>query len=155
MSAQESALHLDTLAAIPDQLEAAVREAGAGAPSAAGAEWTPSEIAGHLGDAARYLGARMRRVVREQEPALPLFDENTMVELAAYRYRDLDELLAVFRLTSAGNVAFLRALPADAWERAGHHEVRGPLTLREIVAIESAHEQAHARQFREALGLGG
>src|SRR5579864_9092052 len=145
--------HVAALAAIPDQLEAAVREAGASTNQAAGDDWTPAEIVGHLGDAARYWGARMLRVVREDEPALPYWDENTMVDLAAYRYRDLDELLRVLRLTSAGNVTFLRALPAEAWERAGMHETRGRITLREIVATEAGHQQGHVRQLRAALGL--
>lgn len=145
--------HVAALAAIPDQLEAAVREAGVGTDKTSGDDWTPAEIVGHLGDAARYWGARMQRVVREDEPALPYWDETTMVDLAAYRYRDLDELLRVFRLTSAGNVAFLRALPAEVWERTGMHETRGRITLREIVAIEAGHQQGHVRQMREALGL--
>lgn len=145
--------HVATLAAIPDQLEAAVREAGAATDQTSAGEWTPAEIVGHLGDAARYWGARMLRVARENEPALPYWDENTMVDLAAYRYRDLDELLRVFRLTSAGNVTFLRGLPAEAWERAGLHETRGRITLREIVATEAGHQQGHVRQLRAALGL--
>lgn len=150
------------LAAIPDQLEAAVRAAGTSSasipaavpvPMPAADDWTPGEIAGHLGDAARYWGARMLRVVHEDEPALPYWDENTMVDLAAYRYRDLDELLRVFRLTSAGNVAFLRGLPPEAWGRAGIHETHGRVTLHEMVATEAGHQQGHVRQFRAALGL--
>lgn len=145
--------HVAMLATIPDQLEAAIREAGAGTSATSADEWTPTEIVGHLGDAARYWGARMLRVAREDEPALPYWDENTMVDLAAYRYRDLDELLRVFRLTNAGNVAFLRGLPPAAWERAGMHETRGRITLREIVATEAGHQQGHVRQLRAALGL--
>ena len=145
--------HVSALAAIPDQLEAAVHEAGAGTDQTSADDWTAADIVGHLGDAARYWGARMLRVVREDEPALPFWDENTMVDLAAYRYRDLDELLRVFRLTSAGNVTFLRGLPAGAWERAGMHETRGRITLREIVATEAGHQQGHVRQLRAALGL--
>jgi hypothetical protein len=141
------------LAAIPDALDAAVREAGAVTLEPAGGDWTPSEIAGHLGDAARYWGARMRRGVHEERPELPLFDENALVALAAYRYRDLDELMQVFRLTSAGNIAFLRGLPPEAWERVGMHVTRGAITVREMVTLEAEHQRGHLRQFRAALGL--
>jgi hypothetical protein len=146
------------LAAIPDRLETLARQAGItgkATPSAAApaGAWTPSEVVGHLCDSARYWGARMRRVVHEQSPAMDLFDEGTMVRLAAYRYWPLDLLLREFRLLGEDTVAFLRALPAEAWQRSGGHAERGPLTLRQIVEIEAEHEQNHARQFAAALGL--
>lgn len=145
---------IEALAIIPGQLEDAVqrlpanqRTAGEGAEN----EWTPSEVAGHLCDSARYWGARMRRVAREDQPGLELFDENQLIRLAAYMYRPVDELLREFRIISAGNVAFLRGLPPDAWERSGIHETRGAITLREIVAIEADHERNHVEQFQRAL----
>src|SRR5690348_14574477 len=75
-----------TLASIPGQLDTLI-ERGAELPpqSGAAADWTPSEILGHLCDSARYWGARMYRVAHEDEPELPPFDENGMVQLAAYR----------------------------------------------------------------------
>ncbi|MGH2485730.1 MAG: DinB family protein [Ktedonobacterales bacterium] len=141
------------LAAIPEQLEALRQQRTGGEVAAAGPDtWTPSEIVGHLCDAARYWGARIRRVAREDDPALESFDENLLVRLAAHSYWPLDTLLREFRLLSDDNVALLRGLPPAAWERAGVHETRGRLTLREVVTIEAAHEQAHVGQFAEALG---
>lgn len=145
---------VDALAAIPDQLETLAR-ASSGAIQTGGRmeAWTPSEVAGHLCDSARYWGARMFRVAHEDQPALVSFDEQEMVALAAYGYRPLEELLAAFRLLSMGNVALLRSLDATAWDRSGIHDTRGPITLREIVAIEAEHEQNHVRQFADALGI--
>ena len=74
------------------------------------------------------------------------------MRLAAHSYWPLDTLLREYRLLSDDNVALLRGLPPAAWERAGRHEIRGRVTLREIVAIEASHEQAHVSQFAEALG---
>ncbi len=147
-----------TLAAIPDRLETLAAQApqAGSAPNPTGApsdSWTPAEIAGHLCDAARYWGARMRLVVHEQSPALPSYDEEGEVRLAAYRYWRLDPLLRAFRALSEDTVAFLRDLPADAWERTGVHAERGTLTLRQIVEIEAEHEQNHVRQFADALGV--
>lgn len=148
---------VDALAAIPDQLEALAR-ASSGAThttqsSGQLAAWTPSEIAGHLCDSARYWGARMFRVVHEDRPALAYWDEQEMVALAAYGYRPLAELLPAFRLLSRGNVALLRSLDATAWDRLGMHDTRGPITLKDIVFIEAEHEQDHVRQFAAALGV--
>lgn len=147
-----------TLASIPDRVEAAIREAGssASAPRQAGDEgWTAAQVLGHLGDAARYWGARFFRVGREEEPRLASFDENGLVALAAYQYRPADEVAGVFRLISTGNVVLLRSLPAAAWARAGIHGERGRMTLREMAEVEADHELVHVRQLREALGLAG
>lgn len=145
---------VDALAAIPDTLDALVRaSSGVGRSSGQADSWSPSEIAGHLCDSARYWGARMFRVAHEDQPALPAFDEQMMVALAGYRYRPLDELLAAFRLLSAGNVALLRSLNASGWDRTGIHETRGTMTLWEIVAVETEHEEGHVRQFAEAMGV--
>lgn len=141
------------LGVIPDQLEQLAVSAQRDTPAArAPEEWTPSEIAGHLCDAARYWGARMRRVAYEDEPTLELFDENVLVRLGAHRYWPLDDLLREFRLLSEANVAFLRGLAPEQWQRTGVHESRGRLTLREIVAVEAAHEQGHVRQFAQVVG---
>lgn len=153
MTEPTSAAVVAELSAIPDQLEQLATRVAHGAPAPTVADaWTPSEIAGHLCDAARYWGARMRRVVHEDEPTLETFDENMLVRLGAHQYWPLDDLLREFRLLSEANVAFLRGLASEQWERAGVHETRGRLTLREIVAIEADHEQGHARQLAQTVG---
>ncbi len=144
------------LAAIPDRLDALARRAASNPapaiPKPAAGVWTPSEVAGHLCDAARYWGARMRLVVHEQSPALEPYDEEGEVRLAAYRYWPLDVLLREFRVLAEDTVAFLRGLPSGAWDRAGVHTERGSLSLREIVAIEADHEENHVRQLAQTLG---
>lgn len=155
MAEGETSELVETLAAIPARLEALARRASRAQAGTAGDEaWTPSEIVGHLCDSARYWGARMFRVANEENPVLVSFDENALVDLAAYRYRTLDELLRGFRLLAEGNVALLRALDAATWERMGTHEARGPMTLRAIVTAEADHEQVHVRQLAAALGIG-
>jgi hypothetical protein len=145
-----------TLASIPGQLDILVERGAELTPRAgANADWTPSEILGHLCDSARYWGARMYRVAHEDEPELPFFDENDMVQLAAYRYRPLAPLLRQFHLIAEDNIALLRSLPTEAWDRTGRHATRGRITLREIATVEADHEQNHVRQLRAALGLGG
>lgn len=154
MASNSVEANVDALAVVPDRLDTLARaSAGAARASLPPGAWTPSEIAGHLCDSALYWGARMFRAAHEDRPALPSFDEQELVSLAAYRYRTLDDLLAAFRLFSAGNVALLRGLSAADWDRSGVHDARGPITLREMVAIEAEHEQLHVRQFAEALGL--
>jgi DinB superfamily len=149
------------LADMPDRVEASIRQVGATAASKAAlpsegadAAWNANQVLGHLCDSARYWGARMFRVAREDEPLLPGIDQDALMLAFAHKYRSLDELLATFRLVSAGNVALLRDLPTEAWERAGTHEERGRMKLRELVEVETDHELLHLHQLRRALGLG-
>lgn len=143
------------LAGVPDQLEAALRTAAPHASTAqpgatTGEEsWSTSEIVGHMCDAARYWGARMRLAVYEDSPRLEPFDQDMFVRLAAYRYTPVETLAQEFRLVSASNVALLRGLRTEQWERIGVHPERGPLTVREMAEIEAQHESDHARQFAE------
>jgi uncharacterized damage-inducible protein DinB len=149
-----------TLAGMPDRIAESIRQAGTALDRASlpaeGSEdaWSANQVLGHLCDASRYWGARMFRVVREDEPLLPGIDQDALMLAFAHKYRSLDELLATFRLVSAGNATFLRSVPADAWQRAGTHEERGRMTLRELAEVETDHELLHLRQLREALGLG-
>ena len=149
-----------TLATIPDRVAETLRQAGAESAAQAvlpaeGSDdtWNANQVLGHLCDSARYWGARMFRIAREDEPLLPGIDQDALMIAFAHRYRALDELLATLRLVSGGNIALLRNLPPEAWQRAGTHEERGRMTLRELVEVEADHELVHLRQIREALGL--
>lgn len=144
------------LAGVPDQLEAALRTAPpqASTPPQPGAttgeeSWTTNEIFGHLCDAARYWGARMRRAVYEDSPRLDAFDQDMLVRLAAYYYIPAETLAQEFRLISASNVALLRGLRPEQWERVGVHSERGPITVRQMVEIEARHESDHVRMLAE------
>jgi hypothetical protein len=143
------------LASAPDLLDASLAAVGVASqsatPGATGeASWTTSEIIGHLCDAARYWGARMRLAAHEDRPTLQTFDQDSFVALAAYRYVPADMLAQEFRLINASNVAMLRGLSAQDWERVGVHSERGPLTIRQIVEIEAGHELEHARALSDA-----
>lgn len=143
------------LASAPDRLDAALAGATRHSPTpqpgvtTGEGEWTTSELVGHLCDAARYWGGRMRLVVYEDEPALPVYDQDTFVRLAAYRYTPAETLAREFRVISAANVALLGGLRPEQWQRGGRHEERGRLTLRALVEIEAEHEGDHVRQIAE------
>jgi hypothetical protein len=91
----------------------------------------------------------MRLAVYEERPSLEMFDQDAFVRLAAYRYIAPEALAQQFRLISALNVALLRGLSAEQWERVGVHPERGALTVRQMVEIEARHESEHARLLAE------
>jgi hypothetical protein len=69
------------------------------------------------------------------------------VRLAAYRYLPVAMLAREFRLLSEANVASLRGLTPEQWQRTGVHSERGSITLHDIVTIEVEHELGHARSL--------
>lgn len=138
------------LASAPDRIDAALAARPADASPATGegeAGWSLSEILGHLCDSARYWGARMRMVLHEEHPQLEVFDQDLFVRLAAYRYLPAATLAQEFRLLSEANVASLRGLTPEQWQREGVHSERGSITLHDIVTIEVEHELGHARSL--------
>jgi len=139
------------LASVPDRVDALVAQTpAAGSAPALPGEWTASEVVGHLCDAARMWGGRMRFIVFEDEPTFVIFDENAYVTQSGYRYVPLATLAAVYRLNCEANVALLRSLAPEQWERVGVHPDRGRLTLRDMVAVEAEHERQHAEQLARA-----
>ncbi len=138
---------IENLASMPDRLEAAVAALGAreATPSVDG--WSARELTGHLCDAARVWGARMRLAALEDRPHLDLYDQEAFVRLGAYRYIPAAELARQFRAISEPTVAFLRGLDAATWEQVGIHDEYGELALRQIVAIEADHEREHVAQI--------
>jgi hypothetical protein len=141
------AVLIEQLAGMPDKLDAAVTALGAGEARLGVDGWSPRELAGHLCDASRYWGARMRLVVHEERPRLEAYDQDSFVRLAAYRYAPAVSLARQFRVTSDPVVSFLRGLAASDWEREGVHDERGPLTLLQLVKIEAEHEAEHVEQI--------
>ena len=138
---------IETLASMPDRLEAAVAALGPREATPGVDGWSARELAGHLCDAARLWGGRMRLAAFEDRPRLESYDQDAFVRLAAYRYIPATELARQFRTICDPTTAFLRGLQASDWERAAVHDERGPLTLRQIVVIESDHEREHVEQI--------
>ena len=109
------------------------------------AEWSVHECLSHVRDIERNVFlVRISRVVKEDRPALPNFDE------AAYQ-RDhwnaaepVRDLLADFVADRASEVALLET--AD-WARTGDHEVRGPLTLDWLATYTVNHTWEHLSQI--------
>src|SRR5688572_1598243 len=77
-------------------------------------KWSVKEIVGHLADAERVFSYRLLRFARQDETALPGFDENAYVEAAGFDRRTLGDLLAELAAVRDATLRLLRGLPADA-----------------------------------------
>ncbi len=141
---------------------AAVRKAVAGmsaeqvrARPVAG-KWSALEVVCHLADFDPIMADRMKRIIAEDRPLLIGADENRFAAALAYHDRDLEEELTILDKTRSQLGRILRTLAADALQRVGIHNERGPLTLEQLLAGASTHILHHlgfVKEKRRVLGL--
>src|SRR5437660_6801255 len=98
-------------------------------------KWSTLEVVCHLADFDPILADRMKRVIAEDRPPLLGADEQRFAAALAYHERDPEEELALIERTRSQMARILRTLPAEALQRVGVHNERGPLTLERLLTI--------------------
>lgn len=111
-------------------------------------KWSIRKIVAHLADSETVVATRFRRVIAEDQPKLEAWDQNLWAERLDYSRRKPSQSLESFRRTRAENYELLKDLPAEAFDRAGIHNERGPLTLRQLLQLNAEHAEGHAAQLR-------
>lgn len=149
--------HNETLEQILEAMERgpqAIREALAGAtehelafaePKPGG--WSPAQVATHVMDCEVIQSVRFRKLLAEDDPVLPAFDQNRWAA-ALMGGRQLADVLQTHELLRRQNVGLLRAAGPGVLDRTGRHPEYGVLSLRTLAAHLSIHEAKHAAQIR-------
>jgi hypothetical protein len=115
-------------------------------------DWTPREVVGHLRDSARVFTERLRRMTTEETPRLPDFVPGDADRVAGYRTTPVEVLADELRTAQSALLATIAGLAPDDLDRAGVHEVDGPVTVAEVIAFLPAHQRDHAEQLTALLG---
>ena len=102
----------------------------------------------HLIDGERVFGYRALCIARGEKQNLPGFDQNDYMATAPYNEIELEDLLSEMRLVRLSNIAMLRSLKDEAWERAGTANAND-VTVRAIVFIMAGHVRHHMKVLRE------
>ncbi|MDW8130602.1 MAG: DinB family protein [Bryobacterales bacterium] len=110
--------------------------------------WSVRQIVAHLADSEIVSAERLRRVIAEENPLLPAFDQDAWARTLGYERRRIADSLELFRRLRAENYRLLTGLPEEVFERSGTHSERGRITLRELVASAIEHVEGHARQIQ-------
>jgi uncharacterized damage-inducible protein DinB len=119
-------------------------------------KWSTLEVLCHLADFDPIMADRMKRIIAEDKPQLIGADENRFAAALAYHQRDAEEELMIIEKTRLQFARILRSLPAEALNRVGVHNERGPLTLEQILTTTTNHIPHHLKfiqEKRKALGL--
>ena len=151
MDEAERRRHLETLAATPAALKAAVR----GLPkrillfTPAPGMWSILEILGHLRDMEReaYL-ERYERILAETEPRLPDLNGEAYAIERDYRSAKAGEVLRDWTRLRRETLRLLRKVTAGEWTRAGVHEAAGRLTMEDFLRRQAVgNDEAHFGQI--------
>ncbi|MDQ3656516.1 MAG: DinB family protein [Chloroflexota bacterium] len=144
---------IPVLAAFPDELgrmlqgysvEALKRPASDGG-------WGVIENLGHLRDWEEIFLSRVETLIAEDDPRLPVFDDQLWEIEHDYRGQDPHKILDRLRNQRQQLVDVLVALPPAAWSRYGRVGAEDKVTLDTIVQRIRHHDGEHARAIAEAL----
>lgn len=117
--------------------------------------WSMRELLMHMVDSDLIYGHRMRKIAAERRPLLMGYDETLFAKTPALQAGDPRTVASLFEMNRRWIAAFLRALPAEAWQRDGVHSERGIVTIPMLVATMIEHVPHHAKfaaAKREKLG---
>ena len=118
-------------------------------------KWSIKEIMCHLRDMERlaYL-ARYRKMLAEDNPALPNVDQDKLAVESDYINQDTRSALDEFKWLRAETVDTLRTAPVDTWARSGIHSTDGPMTVEQLVVRQiKGNDLNHLVQMKDIVRL--
>jgi uncharacterized damage-inducible protein DinB len=145
---------ISALEAFPDELARVID--GADEPDAlvrpaSDGGWGVVEILPHLRDWEEIYFERITKLLEEDQPYLPGYDDALWSIERDYRGQDPVETFESLRELRDRTVEVLRSLPESAWARHGEHGYFGDVTLHWLANHVVEHDQEHLQQIRDAL----
>ena len=114
-------------------------------------EWTVREIAHHLADGELNSAVRLRRLIAEDEPVLPGYDEMAFVRRLHVTRRPIATSIAAASAARASTLTILETLTEDEWARTGTHTEHGAYSVEAWLRDYATHPADHADQARRVL----
>ncbi len=153
----DHAAHIDSIAALPENLRAAVAglsEAQLDTPYREGG-WTVRQLVHHIADSHINSYVRMRLAVTEDWPTVTDYDEKLWAELPDSRTAPVDLSLRLIEGLHGRWVILLRSLSDEQWQRGYVHPANGRQSLAEAAALYAwhcRHHTAHITELRKRSG---
>src|SRR5438876_1069750 len=98
-------------------------------------EWSAVEVVGHMIDKMQIWASRVERILVEERPALPGYDQDMLVREHDYLHADPDVLFEYLRQACERFATLIERIPISALQREGVHEEVGPMTLRRCIEL--------------------
>jgi hypothetical protein len=116
----------------------------------AAGEWSAIEVVGHMIDKMQYWCRRTERILTEERPALPGYDQDASVRDRDYQHASAEVLLEQLSQDCEHFATIVEHIPQSALEREGVHGEIGPITLRYCVEAPIQSAAGHLEQLRAA-----
>ena len=113
--------------------------------------WTPRQVVHHTADSEMTSAIRLRKLLAEERPVIPAYDEELFARRLHYGERALEGSLAAIRGARESSASLLDQLTEEEWEREGTHAESGPYSVHTWLEIYAAHCHDHADQIRRAI----
>ena len=114
-------------------------------------QWTVREMAHHLADGELNSAVRLRRLIAEEEPVLPGYDEMAYSRRLHDGGRAIGPSLEAMRAARASTLTILERLTEAEWARNGTHTEQGPYSVSAWLRDDANHPHDHAGQALRAL----
>ncbi|MBV9608335.1 MAG: DinB family protein [Acidobacteria bacterium] len=113
-------------------------------------KWTAAQILCHLADAEMGIGFRLRQVLSEDNHKIQAFEQDDW----AKRYAGLDAKTALDAQAAmrAWNLALIRTLQPEEWQRRAFHPERGEETVEVLIKMLAGHDLNHLAQIEQIAG---
>ena len=144
---------LKRLERTPDELAATIKGESAAALAKRPDErnWAGVEVICHLRDVEEAFGGRFEMFLAMDDVKLLPADTDRLAIDRQYLRCDASESIEAFRRRRSENLATLRKLAPDQWQRGGTHPQRGRMTFEDFAALMAWHDDNHLDQLKRAL----
>ena len=116
-------------------------------------EWSAIEVVGHMIDKMHIWTSRVERILVEERPALPGYDQDMLVRDHDYLHADPEVIFEQLRQECERFALLVERVPTSALLREGVHEEFGPMTLRQCIEAPLESAQEHLEQLQVAQTL--
>ncbi len=112
--------------------------------------WPARVLLGHLADAEVLFTERMRKIVAEDAPILPNWDEHAFIDSGVYGTPDtgssypIGAFIATVHTLRAWMSEWLATVDDAQQQRRGMHPLRGEMSLRDVLEYDVWHLEHHA-----------
>jgi hypothetical protein len=113
-------------------------------------DWSAAMCVVHISDAEVHVAGRLRRMLTEDNPAFPNWDEE--LHMALTHERSPEIAFAVIASLRASNADLLRHVGAEQLARTGIRPDGEVLNVPQFLEAHISHTDAHLEQARAALG---
>jgi hypothetical protein len=157
LTASEREAHISAIEAHPANMRAAVEgldDEQLDTPYRDGG-WTVRQVVHHVVDSHVNSYVRFKLAVTEDHPRIVTYEQSVWAEFPDAKTAPIEGSLAILDGLHPRWVAFLRALPDEAWARTLDHPELGDLTVDQLLEVygwHCAHHEAHITRLRDRNG---